>query len=79
MINPPRSQDNYADRDIDCEGALEPMFQLLMADALSHGWSPAEVRKALRKLVAAHKITDIENAKVETTLALIRAAARTGN
>ncbi|KQZ19379.1 hypothetical protein ASD50_07815 [Mesorhizobium sp. Root552] len=79
MIDPPRSQDDYPDRDIDCQEALEPAFQLLMVDALSYGWSPDEARRALRKLIAAHKVADVENAKVETTLALIRAAQRVGN
>lgn len=79
MINPPRNQGDYPDRDIDCQEALEAAFQLLMADALSFGWSPAETRRALRKLIAAHKITDIENAKVEATLALIRAATKAGS
>lgn len=79
MINPPRNQGDYPDRNIDCEEALEPAFQLLMADALSYGWSPAETRRALRKLIAAHKVMDIENAKVEASLALIRAATKAGN
>lgn len=79
MIFPPRKKDDYPDRNIDCEEALEPAFQLLMADALSYGWKPAETRRALRKLIAAHKITDIENAKVEVTLALIRAATKAGD
>lgn len=78
-IDPPRNQEDYPDRDIDCQEALEPAFQLLMADALSYGWNPDETRRALRKLIAAHKVTDVENAKLETTLALIRAAHRVGN
>jgi hypothetical protein len=79
VINPPRNQGDYPDRNIDCEEALEPAFQLLMADALSYGWSPVETRRALRKLIAANKITEVENAKVDVTLAIVRALDRARN
>jgi hypothetical protein len=75
-IDPPRNQDDYPDRDVDCEQALEPALHVLLADAYACGWSPAEARRAMRKLLLAHRMTDVENAKVEAALAILRAAER---
>lgn len=75
-IDPPRNQGDYPDRSIDCQQAMEPAFQLLMADMYATGWGPEETRKALWKLLAAHKMTGVENARVDAQLALVRAMER---
>lgn len=76
LINPPRNQDDYPDRFVDCQEALEPAFHVLMADAMAHGWGPKETRRALWRLIAAHQVAEVENAKLDTELALIRASQR---
>ncbi|MGN6773177.1 MAG: hypothetical protein ACTHJQ_25510 [Rhizobiaceae bacterium] len=75
-INPPKRQEDYPDRMIDCEAALEPVFQDLMSVAFAHGWAPGESMRALRRLIAARKRADEENAKLEADLAILRAMAR---
>jgi hypothetical protein len=75
IIRPRHSQD-HPDRLIDCEEALEPLFQDLMGIAEANGWTPDEARRALRRLAVAHRRTETENAKVETELAIHRARVR---
>jgi hypothetical protein len=75
-IDPPKRQGNYPERLSDCEIALEPVFQDLVALAFAHGWGPAETRRALRRLIASHKRTDEENARFEAELAIMRAMER---
>ena len=76
MIDPPKRQDDYPDRLLDCEAALEPLFQELMRTAFAHGWGPGETRKALLRLIAADRRKDEENAVTEAYLSLIRAMNR---
>lgn len=76
MIDPPKRQEPYPDRLIDCEAALEPVFQDLMGTVFAHGWAPGEVRKALRRLIAAHRRAEEEEAKLEAELAIMRAIER---
>lgn len=76
MIDPPKRQDDYPDRLLDCEAALEPLFQELMQTAFAHGWGPAETRKALLRLIAADRRKDEENAATEAYLQLLRVMNR---
>lgn len=76
MIDPPKRQEDYPDRLVDCEAALEPSLQDLIGLAFEHGWAPGETRKALYRVIAAHKRAEEENAKVETELAIMRAMER---
>lgn len=76
MIRPPRQDTYYAGRPLDCEEALETALQNIMGSAQAVGWTPAEVRRAIRRLVAADKRHDEEEAKLEAHLAILRAMER---
>lgn len=75
-VEPPKRQDPYPDRQIDCQEALEPHFQKLMEKMFAHGWASGETRKAFFQLVAAHRRAEEETAKFDTELALLRAMGK---
>ena len=75
MIRPPRRQGEYADREIDCQEAMEPGFQAIVDCMLDAGWTRGEI---MRRLIAADNMTQKENAKVEAQLAIARAKIRAG-
>ncbi|MBZ9709823.1 hypothetical protein FJ970_31200 (plasmid) [Mesorhizobium sp. B2-1-8] len=78
MINAPRHDCEYADREVDCQEAMEPGFQAIVDCMLEVGWTRGEVMRALRRLIAADNMTQKENAKVEAELAIARAMIRAG-
>jgi hypothetical protein len=75
-IDPPKRQEDYPDRPVDCEAALEPAFQNLMSLAFAPGWAPGEALRALQRLIRARWLADEENAKLEAELAILRAMER---
>ncbi|RWG80965.1 MAG: hypothetical protein EOQ69_19480 [Mesorhizobium sp.] len=78
MIQLPRYQGDYADRELDCQEAMEPGFQAIVDCMLEAGWARGEVMRSLRRLIAADNMTQRENAKVEAELAIARATIRAG-
>ncbi|PAQ09805.1 MULTISPECIES: hypothetical protein [Mesorhizobium] len=78
MINSPRRQDDYPDREIDCQEAMEPGFQAIVDCMLEAGWARGEIMRSLKRLVAADNVAQKENAKLEAELAIIRAMTRAG-
>ncbi|TIW52290.1 MAG: hypothetical protein E5V54_30785 [Mesorhizobium sp.] len=78
MISPPRRTTAYPDREVDCQEAIEPGFQAIVDCMLDAGWQRGEVMRALRRLIAADNMTQKENARVETELAMARAMMRAG-
>ena len=70
MISHPRRLGSYADRDVDCQEAMEPGFQAIVDCMVEAGWLRAEVLRALRRLIAADSM--------ETDLAIARAMIRAG-
>jgi hypothetical protein len=78
MIRSPRRPDEYPDREIDCQEAMEPGFQAIVDCMLEAGWTRGEIMRSLRRLIAADNLTQKENAKVETQLAIARAMIRAG-
>ena len=76
MITAPKQECEYADREIDCQEAMEPGFQAIMDCMLEAGWSRVEVVRALRRLIAADNMAQKESAKLETELAIARAMMR---
>lgn len=78
MINSPRRQDDYPDREIDCQQAMEPGFQAIVDCMLGAGWTHGEIMRSLRRLIAADTMTQKESAKVETELAIAKAMIRAG-
>ncbi|TIX29995.1 MAG: hypothetical protein E5V37_18485 [Mesorhizobium sp.] len=78
MISRPRREGDYADREIDCQEAMEPGFQAIVDCMLEAGWARGEVMRSLRRLIAADNMTQKENARVEAELAIARAMLRAG-
>ncbi|MCA0026654.1 MULTISPECIES: hypothetical protein [unclassified Mesorhizobium] len=78
MINPPKRQEEYPDRSIDCQEAMEPGFQAIVDCMLEAGWSRGEILKSLKRLIAADNMTQKENARTEAELAIARAMIRAG-
>ncbi|MER8979234.1 hypothetical protein [Mesorhizobium sp. M0870] len=78
MINPPKRQDEYQDRAIDCQEAMEPGFQAIVDCMLEAGWTRGEIMRSLKRLIAADNMTQKENARTETQLAIARAMMRAG-
>ncbi|WP_256750532.1 hypothetical protein [Mesorhizobium sp. Mes31] len=78
MINPPKRQGEYLDRDIDCQEAMGPGFQAIVDCMLEAGWRRGEIQRSLRWLIAADNMTQKENAKTEVQLAIARAMIRAG-
>ncbi|MDX8541459.1 hypothetical protein RFM23_27940 [Mesorhizobium abyssinicae] len=78
MINAPRHDCEYADREVDCQEATERGFQAVVDCMLDAGWARSEMMRALRRLIAADNMTQKESAKVEADLAIARAMMRAG-
>lgn len=78
MIYPPKHQHDYLDRSIDCQEAMEPGFQAIVDCMLEVGWNRGEILQSLRRLIAADNMTQKENARTETQLAITRAMIRAG-
>ncbi|MDF3217952.1 hypothetical protein EN962_19145 [Mesorhizobium sp. M7A.F.Ca.CA.001.09.2.1] len=78
MINPPKQQEDYADRPLDCQEAMEPGFQAIIDCMLEVGWTRGETLRALKRLIAVDNMTQKENARMETQLAIARAMIRAG-
>ncbi|ESX64167.1 MULTISPECIES: hypothetical protein [unclassified Mesorhizobium] len=78
MISPPRRHGEYADREIDCQEAMEPGFQAIVDCMIDAGWTRGEIMRSLRRLIAADNMTQKENAKVEAQIAIARAMMRAG-
>jgi hypothetical protein len=76
MIEPPKNQDDYPDRALDCEEAMEPGFQAIVECMMEVGWNRGEIMRALRKLIAADNMAQKETAKLEAELAIMRAMQR---
>ncbi|MGO4560946.1 hypothetical protein [Rhizobiales bacterium 3FA27D7] len=75
-FNPPKRQDPYPDRQIDCQEALEPGFQILVEEMMAVGWSCDEIRQAFVGLMSAHDLAQESNAALEVELAFMRAQMR---
>ena len=78
MISRPREANDYPDRVIDCQEAMEPGFQAIVDCMLEAGWSRGETLQSLKRLIAADNMTQKENARTETQLAIARAMMRAG-
>ncbi|MGO4642553.1 hypothetical protein AB4Z43_29445 [Mesorhizobium sp. 2RAF45] len=78
MIYQPKRIGEYPDRVIDCQEAMEPGFQAIVDCMLEVGWTRGETLRSLKRLIAADKMTQKENAKTEAQLAITRAMIRAG-
>ncbi|MBB6411895.1 hypothetical protein [Mesorhizobium sangaii] len=77
MINPPRHQEEYQDRSIECQEAIEPGFQAIVDCMLEVGWTRGEILRSLKRLIAADNMTQKE-IKTEAELAIVRPMIRDG-
>lgn len=75
-FNPPKRQDPYPDRQIDCQEALTPGFEILIEELMAVGWTREEVRAAFVALLSANDLTQEANAEIEAELAIMRARMR---
>ncbi|MFD9897353.1 hypothetical protein [Mesorhizobium sp. NPDC059025] len=75
-FNPPKRQDPYADRQIDCQEALTPGFDVLFEELVAVGWTREEIRVAFVALLSARDLTQEANAELEAELAIMRARMR---
>nr|WP_245437927.1 MULTISPECIES: hypothetical protein [unclassified Mesorhizobium] len=57
---------------------MEPGFQAIVDCMLEAGWSRGETLRSLKRLIAADNMTQKENARTETQLAIARAMMRSG-
>ncbi|TGS08605.1 hypothetical protein EN852_034330 [Mesorhizobium sp. M2E.F.Ca.ET.209.01.1.1] len=76
MIRKPRRAGVYPDREVDCREAMEPGFQAIIDCMIEAGWDREEIKRSLRRLMAADNMMQKENAKVEAELAIARAMIR---
>lgn len=78
-FNTPKRQDPYPDRQIDCQEALTPGFEILFEELIAVGWTHEEVRAAFAALLLANDPAQDANAEFEAELAIIRARLRLTN
>lgn len=76
MINKPRKPEEYPDRDLDCQMAMEEHFQVLIDAAESSGWTREEAIDAVAELARNQTSADHENDV--TNLAILNALMRIG-
>ncbi|RWI85946.1 MAG: hypothetical protein E5X33_00085 [Mesorhizobium sp.] len=53
-IEPPLLPEGCPDRSVNCEVALDPVFEALVKACLERGWSAQEVSETLLKLATEH-------------------------
>jgi len=75
-FKPPKRQDPYPDRQIDCQEALTPGFEILIDELTAVGWTREEIRGAFVAQLSARDLTQEANAELEAELAIIRARLR---
>ncbi|WP_312367046.1 hypothetical protein [Ensifer sp.] len=71
-VTPPKRPQNYPDRQLDCEEAMEAAFQAVVERAAAAGWSSQETALGLIGLVQAHIHSMRENEKTELAIARAR-------
>jgi hypothetical protein len=69
VITMPRYNKWYSDRALECQEALEEIFEHVLATAERCGWSQVESAKAMRELAAARLASDHENELTTTQVA----------
>jgi hypothetical protein len=70
-IAPPKSPDVWPDRSVDCQFALEPAFQKLVAEAVAIGWGFDETCLAVVEVARANMLAQADKVKVETIIATL--------
>lgn len=68
MVQPPHLPPTHPDRELACEEALEDAIHAAMDGALAAGWAQGEVARAVRRLGAAWRARECENARTEEAI-----------
>lgn len=68
MIRQPKQITPYADRDLDCQQALQSTFNQALHLAEQYGWTRAEAAAALQELAFAHLAIEEEQRLVTLSL-----------
>ena len=63
-MKPPRSHDDYPDRHLECQEALEATVISLIEQGTSAGWTVAEITTALIDLADHQMLVDAANRRV---------------
>ena len=71
-IKGPKHPANHPDRLIDCEFAIEPAFQAIIAAAIAVGWTEGEVTSAMIGLATNHAFGVVEDAETAAQLVTAR-------
>ena len=64
-ITPPPKPDDYPDRNLDCQFAMEPAFLALAHAARDAGWTDADISSALMELSATFMNAAMESRNTE--------------
>ncbi|AGC36183.1 hypothetical protein B7L88_gp105 [Rhizobium phage RHEph10] len=68
MITAPKQLAPYADRDLDCQAALESTFNQVLLLAEQYGWSRSETAQALQELAFNRLAQEEENRLTTLTI-----------
>ncbi|PSJ53657.1 hypothetical protein [Pseudaminobacter soli (ex Li et al. 2025)] len=68
QIDPPKRQERYPDRDIDCQQAIEYALHDLIDNVRAAGWAEHEIVEAIDQLTLAYRMGREENIKLEAML-----------
>ena len=76
QFSPPKIPNDYPDRPIDCQVAIDNAFRELWENIASVGWGSEEIACALYELIDNHLTALRENAAVDRLLPNIRPQER---
>lgn len=71
-INPPKRQDRYPDRDIDCQQAIEDALTEMRLNIQAAGWTPVEIAEAIDSLTMADRRARKETGAMDAFLLMQR-------
>lgn len=71
-IASPKRTDDYTDRGIDCQFAMEPAFQALLRQAEATGWTEDDVAYAVLELAGNNIKGIIADSKTEKQIAVAK-------
>jgi hypothetical protein len=76
MIAPPRHEDQYPDRGLDCQQAAHAAFRDLWEGVAAAGWSAEEIAAAIYELTDHHLTALRANAETEAQIAVSKDLSR---
>lgn len=76
MTKPPRRNNERSRPDPDGKTATELVLEALVDELIAAGWTDEEIEAAIHEVIEAETISQVENAKLDADLAIIRAMER---